>query len=41
VGTRTVTVCVTDVNCPSWPICWDYPPIHPYQCRSYTVTAVP
>ena len=41
VGTRTVTICVTDVNCPSWPICWDDPPLHPYQCRSYTVNAVP
>lgn len=41
VGTRTVTLCVTDVDCPSWPICWDYAPLHPYQCRSYTVTAVP
>jgi len=41
VGTRTATLCVADVSCPSWPICWDYPPLHPYQCRSYTVTATP
>ena len=41
VGTRTVTLCVTDVNCPSWPLCEDYTPLHPFQCRSYTVTAVP
>jgi hypothetical protein len=41
VGTRTVTICVTDVDCPSWPLCNDYAPLHPYQCRSYTVNAVP
>jgi hypothetical protein len=41
VGTRTATQCVTDVHCPSWPLCQDYPPIHPFQCRSYTVTALP
>ena len=41
VGTRTVTLCVTDVDCPSWPLCEDYTPLHPFQCRSYTVTAVP
>jgi hypothetical protein len=40
-GTVTATQCVTDVNCPSWPLCNDYPPLHPYRCRSYTVTAVP
>jgi hypothetical protein len=40
-GTVTATQCVTDVNCPSWPLCNDYPPLHPYECRSYTVTAVP
>jgi len=41
VGTRTATICVTDVDCPSWPLCNAYPPLHPYQCRSYTVNAVP
>ncbi len=40
-GTRTATVCVTDKECPSWPLCDDYQPLHPYQCRSYTVTATP
>lgn len=40
-GTRTTTVCVTDKDCPSWPLCDDYQPLHPYQCRSYTVTATP
>ena len=41
VGTRTATLCVADVNCPSWPLCEDYQPLHAFQCRSYTVTAVP
>ncbi len=41
VGTRTATLCVADVDCPSWPLCEDYAPLHPFQCRSYTVTAVP
>ena len=41
VGTRTATLCVTDVDCPSWPLCEDYPPLHAFQCRSYSVTAVP
>ena len=41
VGTRTATLCVTDMDCPSWPLCDDYAPLHPFQCRSYTVTAVP
>ena len=41
VGTRTATLCVADVNCPSWPLCEDYPPLHAFQCRSYSVTAVP
>ena len=41
VGTRTATLCVADVNCPSWPLCEAYQPLHAFQCRSYTVTAVP
>ena len=41
VGTLTATMCITDVDCPSWPLCNDYPPLHPYQCRSYTVNAIP
>jgi hypothetical protein len=41
VGTRTATICVADVNCPSWPLCNAYQPLHPYQCASYTITAVP
>ena len=41
VGTRTATICVTDVDCPSWPLCNAYAPLHPYQCRSYTVIAIP
>jgi hypothetical protein len=42
-GTRTATVCVTDGDCPNWPLCEDLPRwrFHPYQCMSYTVTATP
>lgn len=40
-GTRTATICVTDKDCPSWPLCDDYQPLHPAQCRSFTVTATP
>jgi hypothetical protein len=41
VGTRTATLCVSDVDCPSWPLCEAYQPLHTFQCRSYTVTATP
>jgi len=41
VGTRTATLCVTDVDCPSWPLCEGLAPLHPFQCRSYTVVATP
>jgi PKD repeat protein len=43
-GTRTVTLCVTDFDCPAdAPWCPDLPRyrIHPYQCQSYTVVATP
>jgi hypothetical protein len=40
-GTRTATVCVTDVDCPSWPLCEGLAPLHPFQCRGYTVVATP
>ena len=43
VGTRTVSVCVTDGYCTAWPLCPDLPRFrfHPYQCESYVVTATP
>jgi hypothetical protein len=41
VGTRTATICMTDVDCPDWPSCERAPKFHPYQCMSYTVTATP
>jgi hypothetical protein len=41
VGSRTASVCVTDLECPSWPLCDDYEPLHPFQCRSYSITATP
>jgi PKD repeat protein len=40
-GTRTATLCVTDVDCPSWPLCEGLAPLHPFQCRSYTIVATP
>lgn len=43
-GVRTVTLCVTDFDCPAdAPWCPDLPRyrIHPYQCQSYVVTATP
>lgn len=40
-GTYTPTICVTDVNCPSWPDCRSLPPNHPYQCKSYSVVVSP
>jgi len=40
-GTRSVTLCVTDVDCPSSPLCEGAPRLHPFQCMSYTVTATP
>jgi PKD repeat protein len=41
VGARTVTLCVTDVDCPGWPSCSDIARLrlHPYQCQSYSLTA--
>jgi hypothetical protein len=43
VGRTTATVCVTDLDCPGWPLCDDYPRNHrhPYQCASYEVVATP
>jgi PKD repeat protein len=41
VGMHTATVCVTDGNCPAWPLCDDLPRwrYHPYQCMTYDVRA--
>jgi hypothetical protein len=40
-GTRTATQCVTDIDCPTWPACEGLPPLHPFQCRRYTIVATP
>jgi hypothetical protein len=42
-GTRTATICVTDLECPNWPLCDDLARLrlHPYQCMDYTVVATP
>jgi PKD repeat protein len=40
-GTHPATMCVTDIPCLTWPACAGYPPIHPRQCRSYSVVVTP
>ncbi|HVO13518.1 MAG TPA: hypothetical protein VMX54_22450 [Vicinamibacteria bacterium] len=40
-GTQHATVCVTDIDCPTWPSCAGAPILHPYQCRSYTIVVSP
>ena len=40
-GTYQPTVCVTDVDCSTWPSCEGTPERHPFQCRTYTVVASP
>jgi PKD repeat protein len=40
-GTRQATLCVTDLDCPLWPACEGLPPLHPFQCRTYSVVAAP
>ena len=40
-GTYAPKVCVTDVDCSTWPACEGLPPLHSFQCRSYSVVANP
>lgn len=40
-GTHEARICVTDVSCSTWPLCEGLPPLHPFQCRTYTVIAAP
>jgi PKD repeat protein len=40
-GTHSARICVTDVDCTTWPACWGAPPLHPFQCKTYTVVATP
>jgi hypothetical protein len=40
-GTHDATICVTDIVCPSWPVCAGYPTLHPFQCRSYSIVVTP
>ena len=40
-GTRNARICVTDVECPTWPACEGLPLLHPFLCRTYTVVANP
>ncbi|HXY41675.1 MAG TPA: hypothetical protein VEQ10_18500, partial [Vicinamibacteria bacterium] len=40
-GTHHATVCVTDIDCPTWPTCAGAPTLHPYQCRTYAIVVSP
>ena len=40
-GTHTAAMCVTDVDCITWPACFGNATLHPLQCRSYAITATP
>lgn len=40
-GSHTVTLCVTDVDCNTWPACFGNATLHPLQCRSYLVVVSP
>ncbi len=41
VGTHSARICVTDVECPTWPACEGLPQLHPFLCRTYAVVANP
>jgi hypothetical protein len=40
-GTHAATMCVTDVDCNTWPACFGNATLHPLQCRSYVVVVSP
>jgi hypothetical protein len=40
-GTHVVTLCVTDVDCNTWPACFGNATLHPLQCRGYAVVVSP
>jgi hypothetical protein len=40
-GTHAATMCVTDIDCTTWPACFGNPQIHPLQCRTYSAVATP
>lgn len=40
-GTYAPRICVTDVDCSTWPACEGLPQLHPFLCRTYTVVANP
>jgi hypothetical protein len=40
-GTYAPRICVTDVDCSTWPACEGLPQLHPFLCRTYAVVANP
>jgi hypothetical protein len=40
-GTYTAIMCVSDINCQTWPACVGVPVLHRFQCKQYTVVATP
>lgn len=40
-GTRTAALCVTDVDCPSWPLCEGKAALHSFRRHSHTIVATP
>jgi hypothetical protein len=40
-GTHLATICVTDVDCDTWPACFGNATFHPRQCRSYSIVVSP
>ena len=40
-GTHAAQICVTDVDCNTWPACFGNATLHPLQCGSYLVVVTP
>ncbi len=40
-GTHRARICVTDVDCATWPTCREAPTLHDFQCRNYSVVVSP
>jgi hypothetical protein len=40
-GSHTARICVTDLDCATWPSCAGTPALHPLLCRSYSIEVSP
>lgn len=40
-GTHAATICVTDVDCNTWPACFGNATLHRPQCRTYSIVVSP